>query len=117
MMVIGRLGTAFVAANAIVSVISRLTGNLIQGVSQASSVMVGNTLGRGQIREAERQGWAFLGIGILLGTLSAAIILLITEPVVGMYRLTEHDIPGIQYDTDQRRIEGRRRYQGTGGCG
>lgn len=89
MMVIGRLGTAFVAANAIVSVISRLTGNLIQGVSQASSVMVGNTLGRGQIREAERQGWAFLGIGILLGTLSAAIILLITEPVVGMYRLTE----------------------------
>lgn len=89
MMVIGRLGAAFVAANAITSVISRITGNLFQGVSQASSVMIGNTLGEGKVREAENQGWAFLGIGILLGVVSAVVIMVITEPVIGMYHLTE----------------------------
>lgn len=89
MMIIGRLGAAFVAANAITSVVDRMCNILIQGVSQGSAVITGNTLGRGEVEKVERQGWAFLGIGIVLGLASAVVLLLIKEPVIQIYQLSK----------------------------
>lgn len=89
MMIIGRMGAAFVAANAITAVVDRLCNIFIQGVSQGGAVVTGNTLGRGEVENVERQGWAFLGIGIVLGLASAVILLIIKEPVIQIYHLTE----------------------------
>lgn len=89
MMIIGRMGAAFVAANAITAVVDRLCNVFIQGVSQGSAVITGNALGRGEKEKVERQGWAFLGLGIVLGILSAAVLLAIKNPVIKMYHLTE----------------------------
>lgn len=89
MMIIGRLGAGFVAANAITSAFTRMSGNLIQGVSQASAVIVGNTMGRGQLDETRQQGWGFLGIGIVLGLFTGMVILLLCGPLISLYHLTE----------------------------
>ncbi|WP_330604858.1 MATE family efflux transporter [Mediterraneibacter hominis] len=89
MMIIGRIGAAFVAANAIASVVDRLCNIFIQGVSQGSAVITGNTLGQGRSEEVKQQGWAFLGIGIVLGVLSAVVLLLIKKPVILIYHLTD----------------------------
>ncbi len=88
MMVIGHLGAAFVAANAITAIVERISNILIIGVSQGSAVITGNTLGRGEIENVERQGWAFLGIGIGLGVVSSLVILLLSNPVIGLYDLS-----------------------------
>ena len=88
-MVIGRLGESFVAANAVTAVTQQLSSVMIQGFSQAGAIVTGYTLGEGDREKAYRQGYAFLGIGILFGLLAAAIILVISGPMIAAYNLSQ----------------------------
>lgn len=88
-MVVGRLGESFVAANAVTTVTQQLSSVMIQGFSQAGAIVTGYTLGEGDREKAYRQGYAFLGIGILFGTIAAGIIMLISGPMIGAYNLSE----------------------------
>jgi len=87
-MVIGRLGESFVAANAVTTVTQQLSSVLIQGFSQAGAIVTGYTLGEGDRKKAYDQGYAFLGLGIVFGLLSAGIIMLISEPMIRAYNLS-----------------------------
>jgi len=87
-MVIGRLGKTFVAANAVTAVTQQLSSVMIQGFSQAGAIVTGYTLGEGDKQKAHNQGYAFLGIGLVFGLISAAIILLISEPMISAYNLS-----------------------------
>ncbi len=88
-MVVGRLGKSFVAANAVTTVTQQLSSVLIQGFSQAGAIVTGHTLGKGERDKAFRQGYAFLGLGILFGALSAGVIMLISSPMIAAYDLSE----------------------------
>lgn len=90
MMIIGRMGVSFVAANAIVAVVERLCTAMSSGVGQASAMVTGNTLGTGEIEEVKKQGYAFLGIGMFLGAISAILVLLIRNPIIILYSLSEN---------------------------
>ena len=87
-MVIGRLGVAFVAANAITSVTQQMSNVLTQGVSQSGAIVTGQTLGEGKREQAQQQGYAFLGLGICLGLFAGGVILLISRPVIGAYNVS-----------------------------
>lgn len=87
MMIVGRMGESFVAANAVVSVTERLCITGIMGVSQASAMITGKTLGEGKEEEVQRQGYAFLGIGVFFGAIAAVVILLLSQPVINIYHL------------------------------
>ncbi len=87
-MVIGRLGESFVAANAVTAVTQQLSSVMIQGFSQAGSIVTGHTLGEGDREKAHRQGYAFLGIGIVFGFMAAGIITLINAPIIAAYNLS-----------------------------
>lgn len=86
-MVIGRLGTSFVAANAVTTVTQQLSSVFTQGFSQAGSIVTGYTLGEGDRKKAHEQGYAFLGLGIIFGLVAAGIILAISEPMIMAYKL------------------------------
>lgn len=73
-MVIGRLGGAFVAANAITSVTQQLSTVVISGVCQSGAIVTGQTLGLGEKDKTMDQGYMFLGLGLLLGLISAIFI-------------------------------------------
>ena len=88
-MIMGRVGSTFVAANAITMVAFRLTNVIIQGVGNASGVITGNTLGMGDTDRAYRQGVTFLALGAILGTAAGVIIWLISPPLVNFYEITE----------------------------
>lgn len=88
-MIIGRLGEAFIAANAVTAVTQQLSSVMIQGFSQAGAIVTGYTLGEGDREKAHRQGWAFLGIGIIFGLVAAGIVMLISEPMITVYNLDE----------------------------
>lgn len=88
-MVIGRIGESFVAANAITSVTQQLSTVVIQGVSQAASIVTGHTLGAGEKEKAQEQGYAFLGLGIGFGVLTAIVIMMISRPVIYAYQVSE----------------------------
>lgn len=87
-MVIGRLGESFVAANAVTAVTQQLSSVFTQGFSQAGAIVTGYTLGMGDREKANRQGYAFLGLGFLFGLVAAVIILCISEPMINAYNLS-----------------------------
>jgi len=88
-MVIGRLGVSFVSANAITMVTQQLSTVFIQGIANASAIMTGHTLGRGDPEKAQQQGVTFLYIGIGIGVFGALFIWLISTPMISCYNITE----------------------------
>lgn len=88
-MVMGHIGGAFVSANAITTVTQQLTTVAIQGLSQAGCIMVGQTLGEGNIDRAKEEGWAFLGLGIVTGVLGGVLIMILAEPIISFYNIAE----------------------------
>lgn len=90
MMIIGRMGTAFVAANAVASVVINMANILIQGIGQASSIVTGNTLGEGKKQEAQQQGYAFFGLGAALGIVMGIVIVMISGIIIEVYNLSEN---------------------------
>lgn len=88
-MVIGRLGSSFVSANAITTVTQQLSTVFIQGISQAGCITIGNTLGCSTVERAKQEGTTFLGLGIVVGMAAGAVIMLISPVVIGFYNITE----------------------------
>ena len=88
-MVIGRLGESFVAANAVTAVTQQLSSVMTQGFSQAGAIVTGYTLGEGNRKKAQEQGYAFLGIGFLFGVIAAIIIMCISGPMINAYNLSQ----------------------------
>lgn len=88
-MIMGRIGAGFVSANSITAVTQQLTTVLTQGISQAGCIITGHTLGEGKREQAQREGYTFLLFGIIIGAVACGIILLISGPMIGMYRITE----------------------------
>lgn len=87
-MVIGHLGSTFVAANAITAVTQQLSSVVIQGVCQAGAIVTGQTLGRGEKEKTMDQGYGFLGLGIALGMVSAVFIMLVSGPIISSYEVS-----------------------------
>ena len=80
--VIGHLGSEFASANAITSITQQLSSVVVQGVSQAGAIVTGQTLGLGKREKANEQGYWFLGLGLMLGILSAVFIFAIKGLVI-----------------------------------
>lgn len=86
-MVIGRMGESFIAANSVTVVTQQLSSVMTQGFSQAGAIVTGYTLGEGDREKAQTQGYAFLGIGFVFGLIAAAIIMLLSTPMINAYNL------------------------------
>lgn len=85
--VMGHIGAAFVAANAITTVTMQLATVVIQGISQASCTITGITLGEGDTEKAQKQGVTFAAIGFLIGAIGCGLILLLRGPIIGAYKI------------------------------
>lgn len=87
-MIMGRIGDTFVTANSITMVVQQLSSVLTQGVSNASGIITGHTMGRGEYEKAQRQGYTFLGLGFLVGCLAAVVILVLKAPIISFYKVS-----------------------------
>jgi len=86
--IMGHIGSAFVAANSVTMVVQQLSSVLTQGVSNASGIITGHTMGEGDYEKAQRQGYTFLGLGVVLGCFAAAVIFLLRAPIINYYQVT-----------------------------
>ena len=84
-MVMGHIGKAFVAANSVTVVVQQLSSVLTQGISNASGIITGHTMGQGDYEKAQRQGYTFLIMGAFIGLVAAGIILLLRGPIINYY--------------------------------
>lgn len=77
------------SANSITATTVQLSTFFLLGLSNAASVMVGNSIGAGKPEEAESYGKRFLWISIAVGAAGAVILRLLGPFVTGLYDITE----------------------------
>ncbi|MGI6200542.1 MAG: MATE family efflux transporter [Christensenellales bacterium] len=95
--IMGHIGASFVAANAIVSQTVRLSTVFNQGLSNASGIITGNTLGAGERDKAYRQGVTFFLLSIAIGVAAAGIILILCPIFIANFNITA-DTQAIAYE-------------------
>lgn len=86
-MILGRMGSAVVAANAICQVVDRLFTVVVSGVSNAASILTGNTVGKGDKEAAIRQGQTFYLLSVAFGLVSAVLVLFLGTLTINAYNL------------------------------
>lgn len=84
----GRMGTQSYAAMNIVSTIEQVGFVVFIGISNATSVLVGNRIGSGKEDEAYRYAGRSLGLGILGGMLLGLVLQLVKVPVLSLYKVS-----------------------------
>lgn len=85
--VIGRIGTDFVAANSIYQVLNQLVTVFIYGMSHATLTIVGNTIGAGRYEDAKQRAATLYVLAVLLGLCSAGIMLVASPLFVSLYNV------------------------------
>ena len=87
--IIGHISTEYVAANAIVATVLRLSTVFTQGLGQASGIMTGNSLGRGERDTAYREGVTFTSLSAVVGFVAGGIILALCPFIIGLYNIED----------------------------
>ncbi len=82
--IMGHIGTSFVTANSIVVMLQRLCSVLTQGVGNAASTLIGNSVGKGNRDLAQEQSVILLKLVTALGFVTA-ILILASGPLILAY--------------------------------
>lgn len=88
--VIGHIGTEFVAANAIIATIVRLCSVFTQGLGQAASIETGNTLGVGDRDKTYHQAVTMITLSVIIGLVAGGLILVLSPWILSMYNISEN---------------------------
>lgn len=88
-MITGRMGKAFVAANSVTVVVQQLSSVLTTGVSNASGIITGHTMGQGDYKKAQKQGYTFFILGAIIGIAAAVIIFILRLPIIEYYQVSD----------------------------
>jgi putative MATE family efflux protein len=97
MVIYGRMGTQSYDAINIVSTIEQVAFAVFIGVSNATSVLVGNRIGAGHQEEAYRYAGRSLGLGILGGIFLGIVLQLVKVPVLSLYKVSPEVIENAGY--------------------
>ena len=84
----GRMGTQSYAAMNIVATIEQVAFVVFIGISNATSVLVGNRIGAGKEDEAYLYAGRSLGIGIVGGLFLGLLLQLVKVPILSLYKVS-----------------------------
>ncbi len=87
--IIGHMGTAFVAANAIIAMVMRFCTVFTSGMGQASHTVIGNRLGEGKREQAYHEAVTLLALSVVLGLITAVVMRLVGPAILGFYEISE----------------------------
>ncbi len=90
--VLGHMGAAVVAGNAICQVIDRLCTVIIQGVSNASGIITGQTIGSGNKERALEMGQTFYMLSVLFGLMASLLVFIFGPLSIRMYALAPETV-------------------------
>ncbi len=85
--IMGHLGKEISSANAIVNSAVQVLTVLNTGIAGASSVVVGNTIGEGDIPRAKREGNTYVLLAFLIGLAAIPVLLALERPYLGLYNI------------------------------
>lgn len=85
--IMGRLGSDAVAANAIASIVRSMVASFCWGIATGVGIILGQMLGRNELEDAKKAGGSFVRFSIAIGVISGVIILLITPILLKVVNL------------------------------
>ena len=89
MMVMGRMGRAFVTANSITNITMQFAQTFTFGLSNATSVIIGNTVGAEEYDKAKTVAKGITLASGIVGCVAGAIIFFIRPLIVSFYNIPE----------------------------
>ncbi len=87
--IMGRLGTEFVAANSIFSVTGQIASVIAQGFSAAAAIMIGNAIGFGDTNKVLLLKKMLQAVGLVTGIGSALVILGLRPFMLSLYHVND----------------------------
>ena len=87
-MVLGRMGTDNYAALTVERTIEGLVFVFFVGICNACNILVGKSIGAGDIEQGKQYAWRFLVFTPLLGVVTGLLILGLRYPLVGLFDLS-----------------------------
>lgn len=88
-MITGRISDNYLSANSIVHNAWMLPNVFLSGVAMAASIMVGNSLGKGDYVKVKEDSKRFVAASIIFGCFSATMVQVILPILSGFYNITE----------------------------
>lgn len=85
--ILGHMGKEIVSAYAIVTVMDRMATVAIQGATSAAGVVIGQTVGEGEFERAQKEGWTFLILSVIIGIFGGILVLILGEWSIGLYEI------------------------------
>ena len=89
LVVMGRMGRDFVTANSITHITTQFAMVFIMGLSNATSVIIGNSIGAGERQRTWDLARSIVVVGTAFGAAAAGLMLLLRGPVIGLYNIPE----------------------------
>ncbi len=86
--IMGHIGGGFVAACAIISVITHISTTFSAGLANAATVIVGNTVGAGKKDRAMQEAVTCFCLGVVVSFFAAGAVLLIGKPYIDIYEIS-----------------------------
>lgn len=86
--IIGRLGAACIGANAVTAPVFQVVSVLYTSSSNASSVLIGKTVGENDIPRVKRYAKKLQILYIIIGLVSCALLLLLRDAIISVYDVT-----------------------------
>lgn len=90
--ILGHMSVEAVAANSICSVVFQMTMSFIIGVSSASAVIIGKTVGQKNLKKTSQYAHKLLRVYFCTGIVMACSILLLREPIIQFYKIEPNTI-------------------------
>ena len=89
-MIIGHISTEFVSANSIANIIWQCVWVVVSGMGNATSVVIGNAIGRGENKETVlNKAKTIVLLSAIMGVLSAITLIIIRGPVINFYEVSQ----------------------------
>ena len=85
----GHVGEEITAANAIVNSMVQVMTMFNVGMSGASAIVIGNTIGEGDTLRARREGNSYVLFAAVIGLIIIPILLLLERPYISLYTIAE----------------------------
>jgi len=94
-LVYGRMGDLAMASITVATTVQDIMMVLFQGLGAATSVILGNEMGAGHMKKAERYATNFLILQFLLTIVVACLCVVMRQQVIGLYRVTGEVAEGV----------------------
>lgn len=87
--IIGQMSSQFVAASSIANIVTQLVSVFNWGISNATAVLVGRTIGEGRRGRAQREANSLLLVSFGMGVICMLLMLAARGPVLTLYAVSE----------------------------